>query len=443
MTFSSSYCQIRRSLGLTLVVALAAATMLLGFRPAPASAPETDGTAFDGTLRACVLSHDMPLSTERPDKYSGKTGLYLDLANAMAQRQNANLQSHFAVTAFYKRPVREGLLANKCDAYFGLPRTNGPWFIPNKVALTKSFTSIGYALALPTGETVSGLADLKGKTVAVQGGSPGAIAVSYVDGINTMTYRYATPALEALEAGEVDAALVWGPKAGYYVKHISPGAFDVHATTLEWPVAIGVRAEDRGAMIPVLESLIDQTEATVAELRAEYGIPNGEPILIELRGPTTKGDNYGDASLDAPQDVPQNAAQDEAHGATPEDVGSHGSVSTTGIGQSSAPLVQSTLLDYVPYAPTDTTSADLERGARLFNSTYGCAHCHGTNAMGATMGTNLRTMEQRYGDEAEAIFLKTVREGRDGTAMPPWQGVISEEKIEDIRAFIFSLQEEE
>lgn len=436
MTFSScSYCQIGRSLGLTLVIVLAASAMLLGLRPAPAPAPGpapgpttgTDGSALDGTLRACVLSHDMPLSTERPDEYSGKTGLYLDLAKAMAQRQNANLQSHFAVTAFYKRPVREGLLAKKCDAYFGLPRTNGPWFIPNKVALTKSFTSIGYALALPTGETVSGLADLKGKTVAVQGGSPGAIAVSYVEGINTLTYRFAMPALEALEAGEVDAALVWGPKAGYYVKHISPGAFDVHATTLEWPVAIGVRAEDRDAMIPALESLIDQTEATVADLRAEYGIPNGEPIKIELRGPTTEGENYGDAS-----------ATEAGDG-----VGSHGNASTTGIGQSAESLVQTTLLDYVPYAPDDTSAADLERGARLFNSTYGCAHCHGTDALGATMGTNLRTMEQRYGDEAEAMFLKTVREGRDGTAMPPWQGVISEDKIEDIRAFIFSLQEEE
>ena len=297
--FPCSYCDLRRSLGLTLVIAFAAIAVLLGLRPAPASAPGTDGWAFDGTLRACVLSHDMPLSTERPDEYSGKTGLYLDLAKAMAQRQDADLQSHFAVTAFYKRPVQEGLLANKCDAYFGLPRTDGPWFIRNKVALTKSFTSIGYALALPTGQTVSGLADLKGKTVAVQGGSPGAIAVSYVEGVNTMTYRFAMPALEALEAGEVDAALVWGPKAGYYVKHISPGAFDVHATTLEWPVAIGVRAEDRETMIPVLESLIDQTEATVADLRAEYGLPNGEPIKIELRGPTTEGDNYGDASRHA------------------------------------------------------------------------------------------------------------------------------------------------
>ena len=302
--FPCSYCDLQRSLGLTLVIAFAAIAVLLGLRPAPASAPGTDGWAFDGTLRACVLSHDMPLSTERPDEYSGKTGLYLDLAKAMAQRQDADLQSHFAVTAFYKRPVQEGLLANKCDAYFGLPRTDGPWFIRNKVALTKSFTSIGYALALPTGQTVSGLADLKGKTVAVQGGSPGAIAVSYVEGVNTMTYRFAMPALEALEAGEVDAALVWGPKAGYYVKHISPGAFDVHATTLEWPVAIGVRAEDRETMIPVLESLIDQTEATVADLRAEYGLPNGEPIKIELRGPTTEGDNYGDASRHAaPEEV--------------------------------------------------------------------------------------------------------------------------------------------
>lgn len=421
MTFSScSLCQLYRSIGLTLVVVLAASALLLGMRPAPSST--NSAPVLDETFRACVLSHDMPLSNERPDEYTGKTGLYLDLAKAMAKRQDATFQSHFAVTAFYKRPVREGLMAKKCDAYFGLPKSNGPWFIPNKVALTKPFTSIGYALAVPTGETVNGLEDFKGKTVAVQGGSPGAIAVSYVEGINTLTYRFATPALEALEAGEVDAALVWGPKAGYYATHVSPGAFDVHATTLEWPVAIGVRSEDRETMIPMLETLIDQTQQTVTELRAEYGLPDDGPIQIELRGPTTEGDNYGDAS---------------------GGVGSHGSATTTGIGRSSEAFVQTSLLDYVPYAPSDTTTGDIENGARLFNSTYGCAHCHGTNARGATMGTNLRTMEERYGDKAEEMFLKTVREGRDGTAMPPWQGVISEDKIEDIRAFIFSLQGEE
>ena len=409
--FSSPPRRFRFPSVLIAVVAVGGLLALLGMRDAPDPLPPASA---DGTFRACALSHDMPLSNARPDSHSGRSGLYLDLAQAMAERQNASLQSHLAVTAFYKRPVREGLLADKCDAYFGLPRSEGDWFIRGKVALTKPFMSIGYALAFPNGTDVSSLNDLKGKTVAVQGGSPGAIAVSYVDGIETRTYRFATPALEALEAGTVDAALVWGPKAGYYNTHVSPDAFTVRPTSLQWPVAIGVRAADRESMVPMLESLIDDTEGTVEELRAVYGLPSGDPVPVKLRG-VADDTNDGD-----------------------------GSSSVDGVGKSAAdPLVERTLLTHLDYPLS--ADGDPEKGQKYFNSTYGCAHCHGTDAKGATMGTNLRTLSQRYGGEEEArkVFNETVLNGRDGTAMPPWEGVISEEKIEDIEAFIFSIQETE
>lgn len=405
------------SLGAVLLLA-GGAFALMGMRNAPDDPPPA---LDDGVFRACALSQDMPLSTEDPDEYSGREGLYIDLAKAMADRQDASFQSHFAVTAFYKRPVREGLLADKCDAYFGLPRSDGDWFVPGKVALTKSFMSIGYALAVPSGTAIDGLEDLKGKTVAVQGGSPGAIAVSYVEGISTRTYRFATPALKDLEEGSVDAAFVWGPKAGYYATHIAPDAFDVHPTTLQWPVAIGVRAADREAMVPRLESLIDKTKPVVADLKTTYGFPSGDPIEVELRGPTA---------------LERDADDEDTSSATSS------AASVEGIGKSADhALIEQTLLKTVAYA--DTTEGDPEKGQQYFNSTYGCAHCHGTNAQGATSGTNLRLLENRYGDEARATFFDTVRNGRDGTAMPPWEGVISEGKMNDIWSFLASIQETE
>lgn len=388
---------------------------MMGLRNAPEPLPPA---LADGTFRACALSQDMPLSNERPDEYSGRSGLYLDLAEAMAERQNADFQSHLAVTAFYKRPVREGLLAGKCDAYFGLPRGEGDWFVRDKVALTKSFMSIGYALAVPNGVSVDRLEDLKGKTVAVQGGSPGAIAVSYIDGIETRTYRFATPALEDLEEGTVDAALVWGPKAGYYTKHVSPGAFTVRATSLQWPVAIGVRAADRESMVPMLESLIDDTQSMVAELRDTYGLPSGDAIPVELRSTASSDANDG----------------------------SEATSSVEGIGRAAGQaMVEQTLVSHLDGYNIDDEEGDPEKGKKYFNSIYGCAHCHGPDGMGAAPGTNLQTIVERYGGEEEAreVFNATVREGRDGTAMPPWEGVISDEKIKDLEAFIFSVQKEE
>jgi mono/diheme cytochrome c family protein len=111
--------------------------------------------------------------------------------------------------------------------------------------------------------------------------------------------------------------------------------------------------------------------------------------------------------------------------------------------------VEQTILRHVSYAgaphvaPSDTTDADLDRGQRLFNATYGCAHGHGTNAEGATMETNLRTLDPCYGEEAETGFMETLLNGRDDPAMPPSEGVISDDKIHDVEAFIFSLQETE
>lgn len=390
-----------------------------------------DGFA-DDTLRVCVLSDDMPLSSERPDAASGRSGLYLDLATSMAKAQNATMTTHFAVTAFYKRPVREGLLAGKCDAYFGLPRTEGPWFIRNRVALSKPFTSIGYAIVTKAGERVTTLDGLRGRTVAVQGGSPAALAVALVDGIDTYTVRYPDEAMQALQDGLADAAFVWGPRAGYLSRFVYPDTYDVQPTTLRWPVAIGVRAADRDRLA-TFDALIDRLAKQTYVLRATYGLPDGEPVVVSIPGVDADDD-------DGPRDGP---ATGDVHRSSPRDV-------VHGVGKSGAwPFVEPVLRHRVPYAtPTarrDTMTGDPEAGQRMFNAIYGCAHCHGTNAEGATAPTDLRKLVARYGGEQEArrAFNETVREGRPETAMPPWKGILSDEKIADIEAFIFSIQTDE
>lgn len=85
---------------------------------------------------------------------------------------------------------------------------------------------------------------------------------------------------------------------------------------------------------------------------------------------------------------------------------------------------------------------NVQKGGMMFNAIYGCAHCHGTNAHGHTDNRNLRGLVERYGNNAEKVFLKVMEEGRLGTAMPPWDH-LPEKKINDIKAFIFSLQKED
>ena len=123
-------------------------------------------------FRICVLSDFMPLSTGNPEPGNGFEGLYLDLARLMAERMGKTMEPYFPMVAFYKRPIRAGLLAGHCDAQFGLPRDQGNWYIRGSVLLTQSFTSIGYSVVVARSQPVKSLEDLKDLTVGVQAGSP-------------------------------------------------------------------------------------------------------------------------------------------------------------------------------------------------------------------------------------------------------------------------------
>lgn len=287
---------VRTSLRRTAAAALLACAALLALAvPAPAGASPAGGASSaddarlaadppaEGTLRVCVLSRDMPLSNEDADG-EGREGFYLDVANAMAERLEQRVEVYFTQIAFYKRPVREGLMVGKCDAYFGLPRSEGDWFLRDEVALSQPFTEIGFAVATTDGARIASLEDLKGKTVAVQGGSPAAIAVSLIDDITTSTFRDPKPALEALSAGEVDATFVWGPQTGYFNLTRYDDAFTITPTAMRWPVAIGVRADDRERLIPLFNDLIGQMGDTIEELRAKYGLPTGDTISVRFPG---------------------------------------------------------------------------------------------------------------------------------------------------------------
>ena len=392
--------------------------------------PTSDAPPAPEELRICVMSDDMPLSHQGPDAHSGRSGLYLDMASAMAEARELRLSSYFTVIAFYKRPVREGLLAGRCDAYFGLPRENSDWFIPNRVALSEPFTHVGYSVVLPKGETIDRLEELSGKTVAVQGGSPAAVAVSLIEGATMRTYRDPEPSFDALLNGEVDAAFIWGPRAGYLNKHAYDDAFTVLPSGMRWPVAIGVRAEDQH-LLPFFNQLIAEMQDTVAGLRTAYGMDEETERRVPVAFPGH--DFTAEARRDVPAPLPSLLRP-----------------ALTGAGQSTGASPDAGgLARLVVWADTTEVASTEEHieerianGRRMFNSTYGCAHCHGTDADGATAETNLRTMRERYGEEAEAQFKDAVHNGRDGTAMPPWRAVLSDEQIADIKTFIFTIQRE-
>lgn len=122
------------------------------------------------------------------------------------------------------------------------------------------------------------------------------------------------------------------------------------------------------------------------------------------------------------------AANALAHG----DVVPH-AVDTTGL-----PNVGSEWLESNPYRNNEKA---IHIGASAFNQN--CARCHGLGAISGGVAPDLRFLPT--GDEGDHIFLGRIRKGsvRDGRVyMPPFEGILSQEAMWTIRAWLETVHEE-
>jgi mono/diheme cytochrome c family protein len=81
---------------------------------------------------------------------------------------------------------------------------------------------------------------------------------------------------------------------------------------------------------------------------------------------------------------------------------------------------------------------DVQSGAKIFAGN--CAACHGADGKGvAAMKTPDFTNPAVQAALSDASAIKTIREGKPGTAMPAWGGKLSEAEIAAVAAFVKSL----
>ena len=85
-----------------------------------------------------------------------------------------------------------------------------------------------------------------------------------------------------------------------------------------------------------------------------------------------------------------------------------------------------TLAQAAPEAP-------LSPELRAARSTYltQCSQCHGVDAKGTATAADLQAFKG-----TEADFLRIVRDGRSGTGMTPWKGIVPDEDILNIARYI-------
>jgi ABC-type amino acid transport substrate-binding protein len=200
---------------LALLLALAALWLLLR-ELGPEEDPTWARIVETGVLRVCTDPSWPPF--ESIEAESGAiVGFDVELAERLAQRLAPGVQVRLISVSFDS--LYDALLASRCDVVLSA--------LPYEPARTRdvvysvAYFNAGLVLVVPQGSEIENLWDLAGHGVGVEWGfvSEGnSRQRSFLQGLDPRRYETAVAALRALQAGEVDAALVDRVTAVGYVR---------------------------------------------------------------------------------------------------------------------------------------------------------------------------------------------------------------------------------
>ena len=237
-------------------------------------------------LRVCSDPNNLPYSNSREEGFENK------LAELIARELNAEVQ--YTWWPLRRGFVRNTLRAGECDVLMGVPSS---WEL---VLATKPFYRSTYVFVTrkDRGLTIRSLDDpvLRELKIGVHvigddyANSPPAHALAKRKIVGNLVgysvygdYAEENPPaaiIDAVAAGEVDVAIVWGPIAGFFAKRqavplelapVSP-AIDLPFLPFVYDVSIGVRrGED--AFKEELEAILDRKRQEIEALLESYGVP--------------------------------------------------------------------------------------------------------------------------------------------------------------------------
>jgi quinoprotein dehydrogenase-associated probable ABC transporter substrate-binding protein len=199
--------------------AIASVTLLTISSASPAIAQETAGLASPSAFRVCADPHDLPFSDTQGDGFENK------IAELVAHDLKLPVQYTFFPDS--QGFVRATLLKDRCDVIMGIAvgagdiTTTSAYYHTGDMMVTRDADHI-------TANTV-GEPALAGKQFGLIGGTPPTnllVAHDLMDQthlydlmIDTRVEQPAHTMLTDLVAKRIDVGLLWGPFAGYYIKH--------------------------------------------------------------------------------------------------------------------------------------------------------------------------------------------------------------------------------
>jgi quinoprotein dehydrogenase-associated probable ABC transporter substrate-binding protein len=243
----------------------------------------TTAATETGTLKVCGDPDNLPLSNERRE----------GLENRIAEVIASELRDTLAYTWWPQRRgfVRNTLRSRLCDVLIGVPAgfdpvaETQPLYRSTYVVVSRADRNLRIASfddpalkQLKIGVHVIG-EDYTNTPPAHALGARGII----VEGYSTFYNDEHRPEdiFEAIAAGEIDLAIVWGPLTGYFAKRspvplsIVPLRDSIDATTgfpMAFDIGIGVRRSDR-ALRERLDSALVRRRADIDRILRDYGVP--------------------------------------------------------------------------------------------------------------------------------------------------------------------------
>jgi quinoprotein dehydrogenase-associated probable ABC transporter substrate-binding protein len=261
------------------IVALVLAALVIG-SPLIAARP-----LAAGVLRVCADPNNLPFSNRRGEGFENR------LAELLATTMQRRLEYNW--WAQRRGFIRNTLQAGQCDVVMGVPRdfelalTTRPYYRSSYVFVQRR----------DRGPAVRSLDDQRLRALKIGVGvigddyanAPPAHALARRGVVNNVVgfsvygdYAQDSPPhqlVAAVDHGDIDLAIAWGPLAGFYAQRSS------HALLLTpvapasdgpmrfvFDISVGVRHADR-ALHDSIERIMEQNQSAVSSLLRQYGVP--------------------------------------------------------------------------------------------------------------------------------------------------------------------------
>jgi ABC-type amino acid transport substrate-binding protein/cytochrome c5 len=361
-------------------------------------------------LRVCADPDNLPFSkAEGPER-----GMYVELAELVGKQLNQPVEYTWYYTQMQRRALRNTIMQDACDAVFALPA--GADYKARGLKKSQPFLQVGYAIVAAPAFTFKSFDDLKPQRLAVLYGSTPQLVLAGLAGFKTTTYRSAEEALGALANGEVDAAFLWGPVAGYENKNRWASRWRVTPVAghdFAGAVAVAVR-QGKEALSESIDRALAALQPQIAALADKYGFPREAPVTLA-------------------------AARSSAHNARRVSSAWVVSVADTPPAKPAKAVKASKAAEpVVPAAAAPALSDEAVAGRAHFNSH--CSHCHGTDGFSAIRERDVRFLKSRYGDKWQETAVTTIKNGRADAGMPPWKDSLKDADVQQIVSYFGSIQ---